>query len=333
MRPNHLVARRLIAQALAPASARPSTPTTITDAAHYMIATQGQNYAGGLTALAIRAGQPEKPLNTNTSHLDDVLTNFEVIRTWSQRGTLHYLHRNDHWVTTLLGPRSVTGKPERLAEQFNLNVSDYEDARTLAEKAINSPISRDRLRAIFADAGYPRELLGHHLRRAGSGGRIIQTRRTGQHDTFVATETAIPQQAQDAATRTPADKAQELTARYFSTRGPASIEDYCWWSTLPKTQATRVAEALVASGELTSFTLDGTTYYMGSWQLDVTPPELDRALALTYHLPAFDEYFIAYKNRTHLFAPGVDPYTVMTKNGIGWPFTVEGGLITGRAQS
>lgn len=33
MHPNHLLARRLIAQALAPASARPTTPTTITDAA------------------------------------------------------------------------------------------------------------------------------------------------------------------------------------------------------------------------------------------------------------------------------------------------------------
>ncbi|WP_237205302.1 winged helix DNA-binding domain-containing protein [Rothia nasimurium] len=331
MHPNHLLARRLIAQALAPASARPTTPTTITDAAHYMIATQGQNYAGGLTALAIRAGHPEKPLTTNTSHLDTALADYELVRTWSQRGTLHYLHRSDHWVTTLLGPRSVTGKPERLAEQFGLSVEGYEAARVLAESAISEPVSRDQLRALFAEAGYPRELLGHHLRRAGSGGRIIQTRRTGQHDTFVAAEVAIPRQVADAAVRTPAEKTRELTARYFSTRGPASIEDFCWWSTLPKTLATRTVDALVAAGELTGFTLDGTTYYMGSWQADVTPQELDHALSLTYHLPAFDEYFIAYKNRTHLFAPGVDPHTVMTKNGIGWPFTVEGGLITGRA--
>ncbi|WP_237242981.1 DNA glycosylase AlkZ-like family protein [Rothia nasimurium] len=222
MHPKHLLARRLIAQTLAPASARPTTPTTITDAAHYMIATQGQNYAGGLTALAIRAGHPEKPL-------------------------------------------------------------------------------------------------------------IIQTCRTGQHDTFVAAEVAIPRQVADAAVRTPAEKTRELTARYFSTRGPASIEDFYWWSTLPKTIATRTADALVAAGELTGFTLDGTTYYMGSWQKDVSPQELEHALSLTYHLPAFDEYFIAYKNRTHLFAPGVDPHTVMTKNGIGWPFAVEGGLMTGRA--
>ncbi|MFC6353898.1 DNA glycosylase AlkZ-like family protein [Rothia nasimurium] len=235
MHPNHLLARRLIAQALAPASARPTTPTTITDAAHYMIATQGQNYAGGLTALAIRAGHPEKPLTTNTSHLDTALADYELVRTWSQ------------------------------------------------------------------------------------------------HDTFVAAEVAIPRQVADAAARTPAEKTRELTARYFSTRGPATIEDFCWWSTLPKTVATRTADALVAAGELTGFTLDGATYYMGSWQRDATPQELDHALSLTYHLPAFDEYFIAYKNRTHLFAPGVDPHTVMTKNGIGWPFTVEGGLITGRA--
>ncbi len=123
----------------------------------------------------------------------------------------------------------------------------------------------------------------------------------------------------------------ELITRYFSTRSPASIEDFCWCSTLPKTLATRTAEALVAAGELTSFALNGATYYMGSWQTDVTPQELDHALSLIYHLPAFDGYFIAYKNRTHIFAPGVDPHTVMTKNGIGRPFTIEGGLIIGRA--
>ncbi|WP_421083086.1 winged helix DNA-binding domain-containing protein [Rothia nasimurium] len=330
MHPNPLVARRLIAQALAPAFARPTTPTTVTDAAHYMIATQGQNYAGGLTALAIRAGQPEKPLTTNTSHLDDALADYELVRTWSQRGTLHYLHRTDHWVTTLLGPRSVTGKPERLAAQFNLDVADYEAARSLTESTIVEPVSRDRLRSLFAESGYPRELLGHHLRRLGSVGSIIQTRRTGQHDTFTSATFAIPQQVADADARTPAQKTRELTARYFSTRGPATIDDFNWWSTLPKTTITRTAESLVASGELIRFNLDGTTYYMGSWQQDVTTQELDHALTLTHHLPAFDEYFIAYKNRTHLFAPGVDPHSVMTKNGIGWPFTVEGGLITNR---
>ncbi|WP_237207863.1 winged helix DNA-binding domain-containing protein [Rothia nasimurium] len=330
MHRTEIAPRRLIAQALAPASARPTTPTTITDAAHYMIATQGQNYAGGLTALALRAGLDEKPLTTNTSHLDTALADYELVRTWSQRGTLHYLHRSDHWVTTLLGPRSVTGKLERLAEQFGLSVEGYEAARSLAESAISKPVSRDQLRALFAEAGYPRELLGHHLRRLGSGGAIIQTRRTGQDDTFVASEVAIPEQVADATIRTPAEKTRELTARYFSTRGPASVDDFNWWSTLPKSTITRTAEALVASGELMSFVLDGTIYYMGSWQQDVTTQDLDHALSLTFHLPAFDEYFIAYKNRSHLFAPGVDPHSVMTKNGIGWPFTVEGGQITGR---
>lgn len=331
MHTNELTARRLIAQALAPAAARPTTPTTLAEAARYMVATQGQNYAGGLTALAIRAGQDEKPLTTNTSHLDDALTGYELIRTWSQRGTLHYLHHSDHWVTTLLGPRSVTGNIERLANHFGITPEHYEAARNLAETAIQEPISRDKLRALYTEAGYPRELLSHNLRRAGSQGHLIQTRRTGQHDTFVATEKALPQEARDAATRTPADKTKELTHRYFSTRGPASIEDFCWWSTLPKTQATRTAQDLVTTGHLTSFTLEGTTYYMGSWQQDITPQELDQALNLTYQLPAFDEYFIAYKNRTHLYAPGLDPHTIMTKNGIGWPFTVQGGLITGRA--
>lgn len=127
------------------------------------------------------------------------------------------------------------------------------------------------------------------------------------------------------------DKAQELTLRYFSTRGPATIDDFCWWSTLPKGVANKQVQSLIEAGELIRLTVEGTDYFMGSWQLEVTPQELDHALEQDLHLPAFDEYFISYKNREHLFAPGVDPYTVMTKNGISWPFLVENGLITGRS--
>lgn len=326
-----LLARRLLAQALAPSVARPTTPTTLAQAARYMIATQGQNYAGGLTALAIRAGYQETPLATNTSHLDSALENYRVIRTWSQRGTLHYLHAKDFWVVTLLGPRSIAGNIERLATAFNLDTKTYQASQGLVLDITHQPTSRDTLRARFAEAGYGRDVLSHHLRRAGSAGTIIQTRRTGQHDTFVHAARAIPEQVALAASMTVADKVRELTLRYFSTRGPATIEDFCWWSSLPKGTANKQLQPLIEAGQLIRSTFEGTDYFMGSWQLEVTQQELDHALEQALHLPAFDEYFISYKNREHLFAPGVDPCTVMTKNGISWPFLVENGLITGRS--
>ncbi len=69
----------------------------------------------------------------------------------------------------------------------------------------------------------------------------------------------------------------------------------------------------------------------GAWQKDVTAEELTAARDLELQLPAFDEFFIAYKDRSHLFAQGIDPLTIMSKNGISWPFYVRGGLIAGRA--
>lgn len=331
MRPTEIAVRRLIAQALAPSVARPSTPTTLDQAARYMVVTQGQNYAGGLTALAVRAGQPEEPLDTNTSHLDTVLTDYAIIRIWTQRGTLHYTTPADYWVTTYLGPRSITGKLERHAAGFGVTLDEYEAARHLVLDATAHPTSRDALRALFAEQGYPRELLGHHLRRAGSAGTIIQIRRTGQHDTFVHAKTAIPEAVELAQQRTADQNTKELVARYFATRGPATVDDFCWWSSLPKTGAIHAAQALVSAGELTSFEQGTATYYMGTWQQDVAAEELTAACDLELHLPAFDEFFIAYKDRSHLFAQGIDPLTIMTKNGISWPFYVRGGLIAGRA--
>lgn len=295
-----------------------------------MIATQGQNYAGGLTALAIRAGYTETPLNTNTSHLDTDLSNYTIIRTWSQRGTLHYLHAKDFWVVTLLGPRSIANNTERLANSFNLDTATYLNIQELTLTETLHPVSRNTLRAVFANAGHNKEILSHHLRRAGSAGTIIQTQRTGQHDTFVHTKTAIPNEMALAANMPETEKLRELTLRYFSTRGPATVEDFCWWSSLPKGTVNKQVQMLVTSGELTRFTFESLDYVMASWQSGVTQQEIGRALERSLHLPAFDEYFISYKNREHLFAAGVDPYTVMTKNGIGWSFMVERGLIVGR---
>lgn len=325
-----LLARRLIAQALAPTTARPA-PTTLAEAARYMVATQGQNYAGGLTGLAIRSGKKVAPTGKNTSTLDTAMADFEIIRTWSQRGTLHYLHREDLWVALMCGPRSVTGSNQRLAKSFGIAPEDYEASLEATLTACTQLTDRASLRQLTAHLPQSSLVTSHHLRRAGASGLLLQGAKAGQHDTFIHTQTALPNQVTAAAERTEADKTRELVERYFCTRGPATIEDFCWWSSLPKGTATQTATALTDSGNLQEVDIKGTPHYMAPWQTDVTGNELTGARRRKYKLPPFDEYFIAYKNRSSLFASGTDPHTVMTKNGIGWPFTVTGGTITGRA--
>jgi hypothetical protein len=79
----------------------------------------------------------------------------------------------------------------------------------------------------------------------------------------------------------------ELTRRYFSSHGPATLKDFLWWSSLSAAQARRGLELLEGKG-LRRLEAGGRTHW-----LDETPAR--RAAGTRLHLlPAFDEYIIGY---------------------------------------
>ncbi len=68
----------------------------------------------------------------------------------------------------------------------------------------------------------------------------------------------------------------KLTRRYFTSHGPASLQDFTWWSGLTASDARRGVEL------------------MG--QIAVQAPRRSKQAA--YLLPAFDEYLVAYQDRS-----------------------------------
>jgi len=81
----------------------------------------------------------------------------------------------------------------------------------------------------------------------------------------------------------------ELTRRYFRSHGPATVNDFTWWSSLTVADARAGLEA--ASGELVHEVDDGGT----SWFSAAAPSgPLDPTGALL--LPGYDEAVIAYKD-------------------------------------
>jgi hypothetical protein len=83
----------------------------------------------------------------------------------------------------------------------------------------------------------------------------------------------------------------ELARRYFSSRGPASLQDFNWWSGLSAAQARAGIDSI--RSELLEVNLDGWT----GWQ--TTPAPAAGPLPSTvYLLPGFDEYLLAYKDRS-----------------------------------
>ncbi|PLW01779.1 hypothetical protein AY498_00550 [Corynebacterium ulcerans] len=316
MHDEEIRARRMIAHYLSPSDAHPQ-PASLPDAAFHMMATQGQNYAGGLQGLALRTGVHELYTGTIQSHLDDCLKDYEVIRTWSQRGTLHFLHKDNAWIVAAIGKRGL-GTIESSAQRFGITEQEYSEILERTIQLCATPHSRQQLRDCL---GIDSALLSNVMRRLGRTGDLIQGAKTGNHDTFIRAEAVGCNVNQDASIGT-------LITNYFSTRGPAHITDCTWWSTLPKTVVRREAKKAVDAGSLLEVSPD---VFMGSWQNDVSDSEMAAALQLRIQLPPFDEYLMSYTQRDVLFSPQCDPLSVLTKNGISWPFMVSGGVIIGRS--
>ena len=89
---------------------------------------------------------------------------------------------------------------------------------------------------------------------------------------------------------TPDDALKQLALKYFRSHSPASLEDFVWWSGLPKTQC-RKALTLIAN-EIEETKIEEETMYLYHNTLDY--PNYAKKVLL---LPPYDEYLIGYKSR------------------------------------
>jgi hypothetical protein len=88
------------------------------------------------------------------------------------------------------------------------------------------------------------------------------------------------------------DKAlAELANRYFTSHGPATLQDFIWWSGLLTADAKAGLEAIKSHFHHES--MNGKSYW---WSKSIS--SLKHSSTKAYLLPTFDEYLIGYKNRS-----------------------------------
>ena len=87
----------------------------------------------------------------------------------------------------------------------------------------------------------------------------------------------------------------ELVKRYFTSHGPAQPQDFAWWSGL--TLGDTKKGLTLAGALLRHETVDGQEFYFAA----ASPAPMPSA---AYLLPNYDEYTIAYKDRSHFYDPG-----------------------------
>ena len=125
------------------------------------------------------------------------------------------------------------------------------------------------------------------LQRLAQEGVICFAAREGKQPAFALLAEWAP-----AAKSLPHEEAlARLAQRYFTSHGPATLQDFIWWTGL--TTADAKAGLEMVKPQLAHEAIDGKTYWMTHGQ----PIMKDTSLT-AYLLPGFDEYLVGYQDRS-----------------------------------
>lgn len=301
-------AARLISQGLID-SPRSETATAQSVVRH-LGCVQAQALGGALVSIALRTG-------SSVAAVREAMDSGNIIRTWTQRGTIHLAAAEDlGWILRLTGQRTLKSVAKR-RESFGIDDAMVDDAAQLAEEAIRDrgPLTRQELLDAFEPLQAGKEY-GHErylittlaLRNIIVQGPMVD----GRDDMkYVLTADWIPNPVElDAEAAV-----HEWMRRYVLSHGPVTIDDAARWTGLPKTPVRTAIAAAVAEGEVVEVSIDGREHFQAPELADQLHESRSRANELLL-LPGFDEIILGYKDRSATLDPAHEKLVVPGGNGM-----------------
>jgi hypothetical protein len=279
----------------------------------FMGAVQAQDYAMAKWALGARL-----PGSTDDL-IDEAIDKGEIIRTHVMRPTWHFVPAEDvYWMLDLTARhiRATTSSRER---QLGLTADMFTKSNVVIEKALRDGrhLTREELSALLGEAKLPTDDYRnmHLIDRAELDGIICSGANRGKKRTYALLSERVPK-------KKVLDREEALgtlAQRYFSSHGPATVHDFAWWSGLPVTEARRALE--LTGSTFVSETVEGKTF----WLSNSSRPRKRNSI---YVLPAFDEYIVAYQDKSSVLAL-VNDKRAISDGGVFRPIIVVNGQVTG----
>ena len=274
-----IVARRLHNQKLAVSElARPA------DVIAWLGAAQAQDYAAAKWAIGLRARA------VTNADVEQAFTDGRILRTHVLRPTWHFVTPGDiRWMLALTGPRVHAGNAFYY-RKLGLDRALFARSRRALERALQGgrQLTRAELAAALHRTGIVAKglRLGYLMMSAELDAMICSGARRDKQFTYALLDERVP----PAPKRSRDEALAELTRRYFTSRGPATVRDFAWWSGLTTRDITAGIE--MAGSALVQDVIEGRTY----WRAGSTQARR-RATPTVYLLPNYDEFGIAYKDR------------------------------------
>ena len=311
---NDIAHQRLLHQHIARPNPNHSSFDHPSQVVQWMGAMQAQDYGQALWAVALRT------IAATQADVEQAIAERSIVLTWPMRGTIHFVAAMDvRWMLDLCASRKLAADGSRM-KQLELDETILGRCERLFQKALagGSPMTRSAMLELLELSGIsPAGQRGYHiLWRLAQSGLICFGPRQGKEQTFVLLEEWIP----NAPKKSRDDSLAVLAERYFTSHGPATVQDFAVWSGLTLRDARAGLESV--QGRLVSEVWDQLEY----WWVDQTSATQTSGVHL---LPGFDEYLLGYKDRRDVITVEHAARIVPGGNGVFFPMIVVDGQVLG----
>jgi hypothetical protein len=256
-------------------------------------AVQAQEYPGATWGIAQRMN------GLTQAVIDQAYADGAILRTHAMRPTWHFVAPADiRWLLTLTSPR-VHAVNASYYRKLELDTAVLTRGATVLTNALQGGkhLTRTELAAALEQAGIMRASddrlrLTYLVMHAELDGLICSGAMRGKQHTYALLDERVP----PARMLEREEALAELTRRFYTSHGPATVKDCAWWSGLSPTDVRRGLE--LNTSQLETARADGQQYWFG--------PDSGATLKdvhIAHLLPAYDEYTIAYKEHSAIFDP------------------------------
>jgi Winged helix DNA-binding domain len=281
-----------------------------------MGAMQAQDYQQALWAVGLRMRAP------TLAAVEASLASGKIVRTWPLRGTLHFAAaENVRWMLELLAPRRLAADQTRM-RQLELDEPTLERCGHLFSDALRggNRLPRVAMMDLLESAKInPAGQRGYHiLWYLAQTGLLCLGPRQGKEQTFVLLDEWVPVSRR--LTREAA--LAELAGGYFTSHGPATVNDFATWAGM--TLADSRAGLEMATPGLIREQCDGKDYWRGANTVDAP-----HDVSSVHLLLGFDEYLLGYKDRSDVLVATHASEVAPGGNGVFFPIIVVDGQVVG----
>lgn len=289
---------------------------TVKDIVGWMGAMQAQDYS--MAKWAIGARLPGSTEETVEAAID----RGEILRTHLLRPTWHFVSADDiYWMLELTAPQ-IKARLKYRHKQLELTEKIVARSSSIIENALagGRHLTREELITELEKAKIATDnsRMYHLMLRAELDGVVCSGAPGGKKQIYALLRERVPEQK----TLNRDEALAKLAYKYFSSRCPATLQDFVWWSGLSVTQAKHALE-MIKSNFVSEKTGSQTYWLSNSFSIPANPEQKSVHL-----LPAFDEFIISYKDRTASL-PLENHQKAVSNNGVFWPIIVVNGKVAG----